>query len=94
MLDAVPAGSDAAAVEAYLDGLSGVTGVHDRIWGMSTTHVALTAHLIRPSEVNNDALRVDACRTLHGKLGIEHATLQIERRHGSEPCEHARVRAI
>jgi len=95
VLDAVPTGIDAAAVEAYLAALPGVTGVHDlHIWGMSTTHVALTAHLVRPAELNDDALIVDACRTLHAKFGIEHATLQVERGHGSEPCELARIGVI
>src|SRR5436190_613870 len=37
-LGAVPAGVDRAAVQAYLAGLPGVSGVHDlHIWGMSTT---------------------------------------------------------
>ncbi|WP_363351620.1 cation diffusion facilitator family transporter [Methylocystis echinoides] len=48
-LDAVPAGVDRSAVEAYIAGLTGVTVVHDlHIWGMSTTETALTAHLVRP----------------------------------------------
>jgi cobalt-zinc-cadmium efflux system protein len=94
-LDAVPAGIDPAAVEQFLAGLPGVTDVHDlHIWGMSTTHVALTAHLTRPSEANDDALLAEACRTLHGQFGIEHATLQVERGTGPEPCERARAGVI
>src|SRR5436190_10562204 len=46
-MDAVPAGIDPLEVDAMLRGLEGVVEVHDlHIWGMSTTDVALTAHLI------------------------------------------------
>ena len=42
-LDAVPASIDRPAIETYLNGLPGVTEVHDlHIWAMSTTEVALT----------------------------------------------------
>src|SRR6476469_323189 len=35
---------------------------------MSATHVALTAPLVRPTEVNDEALLVDACQTLHARF--------------------------
>ncbi len=48
-LDAVPPNIDRAAINGYLLALPGVTEVHDlHIWAMSTTEVALTAHLVRP----------------------------------------------
>jgi cobalt-zinc-cadmium efflux system protein len=48
-MDAVPASIDPVAVRATLAALPGVTDVHDlHIWGMSTTDVALTAHVVRP----------------------------------------------
>jgi len=48
-LDAVPAGIDLVAGEKFLASLPGVVGVHDlHVWGLSTTHVALTAHLVKP----------------------------------------------
>lgn len=48
-LDAVPANIDPAAVRRYLEGLPGVARIHDlHIWAMSTTEIALTAHLVVP----------------------------------------------
>ena len=86
-LDAVPAHIDPAAVSAYLRALPGVTGVHDlHIWGMSTTDIALTAHLIRPALCDDDALLLDAAHELQHRFGIAHSTIQIERGHGPHDC--------
>jgi cobalt-zinc-cadmium efflux system protein len=75
-LDAVPAGIDPLEVGAMLRGLEGVVEVHDlHIWGMSTTDVALTAHLIRPCHGGEDALLAAATRELRDRFGIAHATL-------------------
>lgn len=79
-LDAVPEEIDPVAVQAFLTGIAGVTALHDlHIWGMSTTHSALTAHLVKPSVEDEDAFLAKVCRELHDRFGIEHATLQIER---------------
>ena len=86
-LDAVPPGIDTEEVTAYLGSLPGVTDVHDvHIWGLSTTHVALTAHLVVPAGGNTDSLISTACTQLHDRFGIEHATMQIEQRHLSHDC--------
>lgn len=87
-MDAVPAGIDPSAVEAYLAGLPGVTKVHDlHIWGMSTTHVALTAHLVRPGSTNDDKMLSETSHQLHHRFGIEHVTLQVERDEAVASCE-------
>jgi cobalt-zinc-cadmium efflux system protein len=89
-LDAVPAGIDPHEVEALLRGLDGVVEVHDlHIWGMSTTDVALTAHLIRPCPGGEDALLAAASRLLRDRFGIEHATLQVEQGLAIHPCDLA-----
>lgn len=89
-LDAVPARIDPLAVESMLRGLDGVVEVHDlHIWGMSTTDVALTAHLIRPCHGNEDALLAVATRQLRERFGISHATLQVEQGLAIHPCELA-----
>ncbi len=84
-LHAVPEGIDPEAVEAYLQGLPGVTAVHDvHIWAMSTTETALTAHLVKEDARDDDAVIAEATRALHDRFRIEHTTLQWER--GSEAC--------
>ena len=94
-LDGVPPHVDPSAVEHYLRTLPGVTGVHDlHIWGMSTTEVALTAHLIRPSVSDDDVLLIDVARALHDRFGIAHPTLQIERGHGPHDCPLAPAHVI
>lgn len=79
-LDAVPAGIDPAAVEAYLASLPGIAGVHDlHVWGMSTTESALTVHLVKPDGQLDDCLLLDITRELRVRFGIAHATIQLER---------------
>lgn len=86
-LHAVPPHVDHAAVDAYLRGLPGVTEVHDlHIWGMSTTDVALTAHLVRPAPGDDDSLLVDVQHTLQERFAIAHPTVQIERGRGPHGC--------
>ncbi|MBN9087144.1 MAG: cation transporter [Reyranella sp.] len=86
-LDAVPASIDRTAIERYLTGLPGVSEVHDlHIWPMSTTEVALTAHLVRPGAPLDDSLLSQACRDLSTRFGIQHATLQIEAGDPAHPC--------
>jgi len=89
-LDAVPPGIDPERVSAVLRDLDGVMEVHDlHIWGMSTTDVALTAHLVRPCGGNEDAVLAEATRQLRVHFGIQHATIQLERGLAIHPCELA-----
>ena len=78
-LHAVPPGIDPDRVSATLAALPGVEHVHDlHIWSMSTTDVALTAHLRMPHGHPGDAFLVDVQRRLRHDHGIDHATIQIE----------------
>ena len=87
-LDAVPAGIAPDAVQAFLKGLPGVTGVHDlHIWAMSTTEVALTAHLVRPDASVDDDFIATTAHELEHRFGIQHTTLQIES--GTRECAFA-----
>lgn len=82
-MDAVPQNVSRPEVETYLQGLPGVTAVHDlHIWGMSTTEIALTAHLVKPDAEVDDALLHRVNRELHDRFGIEHTTIQLEREEG------------
>jgi cobalt-zinc-cadmium efflux system protein len=84
-LDGVPAGVNSTAVLSYLAGQRGVTDVHDlHIWALSTTSVALTAHLVVPDREAEDALLGSLTPSLKRRFRIDHATLQIER----DRCEH------
>jgi cobalt-zinc-cadmium efflux system protein len=89
-LDAVPAGIDRGAVEDFLKGLPGVSGIHDlHIWPISTTSVALTAHLVRPEGHTDDAWLFAACAHLGEKFGIDHPTLQVEKSTDPAACRLA-----
>ena len=84
-LDTVPVGVDRDAIEDYLRALPGVTAVHDlHIWGLSTTEIALTVHLVRPGSGTDDSLLTDAADQLRRRFGIGHPTFQIE--DGAEAC--------
>jgi cobalt-zinc-cadmium efflux system protein len=94
-LDAVPEGIDPRDVEGYLGRLPGVAEVHDlHIWAMSTTEVALTAHLVRPDGPAEDHFLGEVCRALHDRYGIEHATLQVERGDRAHPCRLAPAEVV
>jgi cobalt-zinc-cadmium efflux system protein len=89
-LDAVPPGIDPDQVTDVLRQLDGVMEVHDlHIWGMSTTDVALTVHLVRPCAGGEDAVLAAATEQLRTRFGIAHATIQLERGLAVHPCELA-----
>jgi cobalt-zinc-cadmium efflux system protein len=96
VLQAVPRGIDPEEVERLLASQPGVTGVHDlHIWAMSTTEVAMTTHLVRPSLECNDAFLSETTALLKERFKIGHATIQIERdphlmpHHGCDDQAHA-----
>jgi cobalt-zinc-cadmium efflux system protein len=82
---AAPARIDLDAVKAHLAGLEGVEAVHDlHVWPMSTTEVALTAHLVMPGRPAPDSFLRDVAASLEDRFGVGHATLQVES--GENPC--------
>jgi cobalt-zinc-cadmium efflux system protein len=92
VLQAVPQGIDAEAVERALTGLPGVARVHDlHIWPMSTTEAALTAHLVMPGGHPGDAFLMDLQHRLAHDFRIDHTTVQIELGEGAECRMHGRA---
>jgi cobalt-zinc-cadmium efflux system protein len=78
-LQGVPKDVDLDAVERYLSALPGIAKVHDlHIWAMSTTEIALTAHLVKPDGDLDDPLLDRIQHELHDRFGIEHITVQLE----------------
>lgn len=88
-LNAVPESVRLPEVRKYLETLPGVVRIHDvHVWPISTTEIALTAHVVMPGTHPGDDFLHKSFRDLHDKFGIGHATLQIEKGEG-EDCELA-----
>jgi cobalt-zinc-cadmium efflux system protein len=91
-LDAVPRGIDPVRVREYLEGLPGISDVHDlHIWGMSTTETALTVHLVKPDGRIDDVFLADVEHTLHARFGIMHPTIQVEQGDANHSCKLAQM---
>ena len=89
-LDTVPRRVDSDAVRAYLAALPGVEAVHDlHIWGLSTTEIALTVHLVKPDARVDDDWLHGVTHELHDRFGIAHATIQVESGRGNSSCRLA-----
>jgi cobalt-zinc-cadmium efflux system protein len=89
-IQAVPTGIDLEDVQRFLASLPGVTEVHDlHVWAMSTTEFALTVHLVRPDQSNDDALLRQTSEDLHHMFEISHTTIQIERSVAAANCRQA-----
>jgi cobalt-zinc-cadmium efflux system protein len=87
-LDGVPSSVNSSAVLSFLSDQSGVTDVHDlHIWALSTTNVALTAHLVVPDRGAEDTLIESLTPKLKNRFKIHHATLQIERDRCAHGCD-------
>ena len=79
VMDAVPRSVDQSAVRDFLEHRPGVMAVHHlHIWSLGTGEIAMTAHLVRPGEGDNDAFLDELNSTLDQRFGINHPTVQIE----------------
>lgn len=89
-LHAVPAHIDVEKVRAYLAGLPEVKTIHDlHIWGMSTSEVALSAHIVTHGKHPGDDFLNKVANELQHTFAIEHPTIQIEIGDSTHGCELA-----
>lgn len=86
-LDAVPAGIDVHAVEQHLRAIPGVLDVHDlHVWALSTSRVALTAHVVAAADQDRDDIVQASAHALEERFAISHVTLQVERQACKADC--------
>ncbi len=86
-MQGVPRNVDLGAVRGFLETQLGVTVAHDlHIWGLSTTEIALTAHLVMPCGHPGDEFLERVTAELAANFGIVDATLQIETTPHHEHC--------
>jgi cobalt-zinc-cadmium efflux system protein len=90
VIDGVPPHVDERAVQVYLADRPAVVAVHDlHIWSISTTEVALTAHLVMSAGHPGDDFLAMTIGELAQDFGIHHATLQLELGDPAHPCRLA-----
>lgn len=95
VMDGVPKGIDPDAVRKFILEQDDVKEIHDlHIWGMSTTHVALTAHIVRNTTQLDDHFLHRMCADLQKNFGIVHPTIQVETGVDVQPCEQAHPDSI
>jgi cobalt-zinc-cadmium efflux system protein len=79
LLDAVPPHIDPEDVETYLAHVPEVREVHDlHVWSMSTTEVAMTAHVVLPWPKAAPEFLATLQHDLEDRFGIHHITIQFE----------------
>jgi len=85
MVDGVPESIDLKGVYQYLKDLDGVVQVDDlHVWAMSTSDIALMAHLVMPSYSSDDDFIGAIRERLLSEFNISHVTIQITK-HSSKP---------
>ena len=86
-LQAVPAHIDPAQVNTFLESMEGVKEAHDlHIWAISTSEVALSAHLLMKDGHPGDIFLKQVAQALAHHFNIGHATIQIELGDGDSEC--------
>ena len=87
LFDGVPKQVELRKVRSFLESLEGVTNVHDlHIWAISTSQIAMTAHLVMPKGSSGDHFLEDIAHELHHRFEIVHPTIQIEQNQVEHGC--------
>ena len=89
-MDGVPKGIDVEEVRSFILKQDGIVEIHDlHIWAMSTTQVALTAHIVRDSTTIDDEFLHRLSNELEKRFKIIHPTIQIESGKQAHLCDQA-----
>lgn len=87
IFDGVPDSIDLNKVHQYLKDLDGVVQVDDlHVWAMSTSDIALMAHLVMPTYRQDDGFISATQESLLRQFNISHATIQITNNSGALQC--------
>ena len=83
LMQGVPSGLDLDEIRDAMSAQSDVATVHDlHVWALGSKEPILTAHVLLANEdADADAVRNAMATMLHERFDIDHATLQVERRH-------------
>ena len=85
LMNATPHGIDIESVKAYLEGISGVQGVHYlHAWNISSASIAFSCHIQVEDQLvsNTEGLAERIRQGLYTRFGIDHPILQFE----TGPC--------
>lgn len=94
-MDGVPKGINIEEVRSFILKQDGIIEIHDlHIWAMSTTQVALTAHLVRDSNAIDDKFLHRLSKELEEQFNIIHPTIQIESGRQADLCDQAHQDSI
>jgi cobalt-zinc-cadmium efflux system protein len=90
LLETTPRHLDVTRLSEALQGIAGVTSVHDvHVWTVTSGFIAMSAHVSVTGGPDHDEVLVRAQQVLRDRFGIDHATLQLE-----TPDVEARLPAI
>jgi len=81
LVEGVPRGMTAHEVAEAMNGVDGVTEIHDlHVWTVSPGYISLSSHVVLDDQSLSEAQKIieDLKATLAERFGIEHTTIQVE----------------
>ncbi|MDP0561981.1 MAG: cation diffusion facilitator family transporter [Candidatus Endonucleobacter sp. (ex Gigantidas childressi)] len=86
-IDAVPQRISVSEINKYLLSFNNVDSIHDlHVWPLSTTEIALTAHLVIKQDLLDNQFLWSIQKHLQDHFGIEHSTIQVENSTDNNNC--------
>ncbi|MGQ0560286.1 MAG: cation diffusion facilitator family transporter [Gemmatimonadota bacterium] len=81
LLEAAPSHIDLAEVRNAIDAIPGVDDVHDlHVWTLTSGFLAMSGHAVVQDPEHNQRVLHEIHRSMREGFGIEHVTVQLERR--------------